>query len=170
MSYRDTVVDLYRHQAWADATMWSAVLASTVATTDATIQERFAHIHLVQRVYLQGWQGDEFDPSTPVFPNAMARMRWGLEYHDAVLPFVEALDSDRLEETFPLPWAAIVEQGLGRAPCPVTLVETMLQIPSHSTHHRGQIATRLREIGGEPPITDFIMWAFTGKPAASWPA
>jgi len=52
----------------------------------------------------------------------------------------------------------------------VTLVETMLQIPSHSTHHRGQIATRLREIGGEPPITDFIMWAFTGKPAASWPA
>ena len=170
MSYRDTVVDLYRHQAWADATMWSAVMASTAATTDAAIQERLAHIHLVQRVYLQGWQGREFDPTIPAFVDAASRMRWGHEYHQAATPFIEALDADRLDEVFPLPWAAIVEQSLGRPPCPVTLVETLLQIPSHSTHHRGQIATRLREIGGEPPITDFIMWAFTGKPAASWPA
>ena len=145
-------------------------MASTAATTDAAIQERLAHIHLVQRVYLQGWQGAEFDPSTPALPAAASRMRWGRAYHDAVMPFVEALDADRLDALFPLPWAAIVEQSLGRPPCPVTLVETLQQIPSHSTHHRGQIAARLREIGGEPPITDFIMWAVIGKPAAAWPA
>jgi uncharacterized damage-inducible protein DinB len=170
MSYHDTMVDLYRHQAWADAMMWSAVMASTGATADAAIQERFAHIHLVQRVYLQGWQGAEFDPTIPAFANAGARMRWGLEYHGSVMRFVEALDAAQFEAPFPLPWAAIVEQGLGRAPSRVRLVDTLLQIPSHSTHHRGQIATRLREVGGEPPSTDFIMWAFIDKPSASWPA
>ena len=170
MSYRDTVVELYRHQAWADAAMWSAVMASAVATTDAVIQERFAHIHLVQRVYLQGWQGAEFDPTIPAFVDAASRMRWGHEYHQAVARFIEPLDADQLDEPFAMPWAAIVEQSLGRPPGPVTLVETLLQIPSHSTHHRGQIATRLREIGGEPPITDFIMWVVIGKPVAAWPA
>ena len=170
MSYRDTVVDLYRHQAWADATMWSAVMASTVATADTATQERLVHIHLVQRVYLQGWQGRRVRSDDSGVLDAASRMRWGHEYHEAVTPFIEALDADRLDEVFPLPWAAIVEQSLGRPPCPVTLVETMLQIPSHSTHHRGQIAARLREIGGEPPITDFIMWAVIGKPVAAWPA
>ena len=48
----------------------------------------------------------------------------------------------------------------------MTLVETLLQIPLHSTYHRGQIAIRMRELGGEPAATDFILWVFIDKPAA----
>jgi uncharacterized damage-inducible protein DinB len=169
MSYRDTVADLYRHQAWADAAMWSAVMASPAAMTDEAIQDRLVHIHLVQRVYLQGWQGREFDPAIPAFTDAASRLRWGHEYHQAAAPFVEGLGADRLDEAFPLPWAGIIEQSLGRPPGPVTLVETLLQVPLHSTYHRGQIATRMRELGGEPAATDFILWAFHAKPAAQWP-
>ncbi|MGH9369351.1 MAG: MFS transporter [Thermoanaerobaculia bacterium] len=29
-------------------------------------------------------------------------------------------------------------------------------------------ATRLRELGGEPPLTDLITWYWKGKPAAPW--
>jgi len=97
-------------------------------------------------------------------------MRWGHEYHQAVTPFIEGLGADRLDEAFPLPWGEIVEQSLGRPPGPVTLVETLLQIPLHSTYHRGQIATRMRDLGAEPAETDFILWVFIDKPAASWPA
>lgn len=170
MSYRDTVVDLYRHQNWADAVAWKAALSFPAALSDPGILDRFAHIHLVQRVYLQGWQRTEFDPSIPAFADVAARMRWGYDYHQAVTPFIETLDAARLDEAFPLPWAEIVEKSLGQPPGPVILVETLLQVPFHSTYHRGQIATRMRDLGGEPAATDFILWVFLGKPAASWPA
>jgi uncharacterized damage-inducible protein DinB len=170
MSYRDTIADLLRHQTWADAAAWTAVMASPSAMTDAAIQDRLVHIHLVQHVYLQGWQARAFDPTIPPFADATSRMRWGYEYHRAVTPFIEALDADRLDQAFPLPWTEIVEQSLGRPPGPVKVVETLMQVPLHSTYHRGQIATRMRELGGEPAATDFILWVFLGKPAASWPA
>jgi hypothetical protein len=32
-------------------------------------------------------------------------------------------------------------------------------------YHRGQVATRLRERGGEPPLTDFIAWIWMHRPA-----
>jgi uncharacterized damage-inducible protein DinB len=38
----------------------------------------------------------------------------------------------------------------------------------HSHHHRGQNATRLRELGGVPPSTDLIVWYWKGKPTPSW--
>jgi uncharacterized damage-inducible protein DinB len=28
----------------------------------------------------------------------------------------------------------------------------------HSEHHRAQVATRLRALGGNPPMTDYILW------------
>jgi uncharacterized damage-inducible protein DinB len=40
----------------------------------------------------------------------------------------------------------------------------------HSHYHRGQNATRLRELGGDPPGTDLITWIWKGRPAASWQA
>jgi uncharacterized damage-inducible protein DinB len=44
----------------------------------------------------------------------------------------------------------------------------LVQAAMHSQHHRGQNATRLRDLGGVPPTTDFILWYFKGQPAAEW--
>jgi uncharacterized damage-inducible protein DinB len=44
----------------------------------------------------------------------------------------------------------------------------MFQVTSHSTHHRGQVNARLRALGGEPPLVDYIAWVWFGKPAADW--
>jgi uncharacterized damage-inducible protein DinB len=58
---------------------------------------------------------------------------------------------------------------MGRPFSAVTHRETLLQIPMHSHYHRGQVNTRLRELGATPPLVDFIAWAWMGKPAAEWP-
>ncbi|MGH7177541.1 MAG: DinB family protein, partial [Tepidisphaeraceae bacterium] len=34
---------------------------------------------------------------------------------------------------------------------------TMLQIPSHTSHHRAQVVNMLRQIGADPPKVDFIL-------------
>jgi uncharacterized damage-inducible protein DinB len=50
----------------------------------------------------------------------------------------------------------------------LTVTEALTQCDMHSQHHRGQNATRLRELGGEPPPTDLIFWYWKGRPAPEW--
>ena len=61
-----------------------------------------------------------------------------------------------------------MERKIKQKVVPATLEETMLQVASHSTYHRGQINTRFRERGGDPPSVDFIIWVWLGKPKADW--
>jgi hypothetical protein len=42
-----------------------------------------------------------------------------------------------------------------------------MQVVMHSQSHRGQCASRSREPGGKPPMTDFIIWLRT-RPAPVW--
>ena len=34
--------------------------------------------------------------------------------------------------------------------------------------HRGQNATRVRELNGVPPTTDLIVWQWKGRPDGAW--
>ena len=49
--------EMARHMAWADATVWSAVLAAPQAADDAKIADTLHHIHLVQHIFCQAWTG-----------------------------------------------------------------------------------------------------------------
>jgi uncharacterized damage-inducible protein DinB len=51
---------------------------------------------------------------------------------------------------------------------PIAWADAMYQVVSHSSYHRGQVNTRIRKIGGEPPLTDFIAWIWRGKPSSEW--
>ena len=67
-----------------------------------------------------------------------------------------------------MPWVAQYEKQLGRKFDVATVGETAFQVVSHSTHHRAQANTRLRAVGGDPPLVDFIAWIWFGRPAAPW--
>jgi uncharacterized damage-inducible protein DinB len=40
----------------------------------------------------------------------------------------------------------------------------LLQAITHSQHHRGQNASRMRQLGATPPMTDFVIWHALGRP------
>lgn len=40
-----------------------------------------------------------------------------------------------------------------------TVEEVLTQLHGHSLYHRGQIASRVRALGCEPAVTDYIYWA-----------
>jgi len=44
--------------------------------------------------------------------------------------------------------------------------EALTQMAMHSQWHRGQNATRLRELGAQPPTVDLIAWYWKGRPSA----
>lgn len=169
MVNKNLLLDLYRHMEWADATVWTAVLAADDGPSDAKIRGYFYHLHMVQRAFLRTWRGEPRDTPYPTFDKAPALMLWGQTYFGEASAHLGTLNEAKLSEPMPLPWASMVAEMLGHAPEVTTVGDTTLQVALHSTYHRGQINARLREIGGEPPLVDYIAWIWLGRPAANWP-
>lgn len=163
-----TLTDLYRHMEWADASVWASVMASESGRADAKLREYFQHLHVVQRAFLETWRGESRETPFPVFDDTPSLLLWGRTYYGEAFAHLETLRAGELSEPMPVRWAAMVERRLGRAPEVTTVGETVLQVALHSTYHRGQINARLRQIGGEPPLADYIAWVWLGRPAADW--
>ena len=60
-----TLIDLYRHMEWADAAVWTSVLASQNAQKDAKLQGLLYHLHLVQRAFLRTWRSEPRETPYP---------------------------------------------------------------------------------------------------------
>lgn len=160
---------LYRHMEWADAAMWRAIAATPGAENDRKVRDLTFHLHSVQQAYMFLWRGAEpVIPGPSHFANLEAIRDWARDFYRMVFAYLPEIDESKLDLPFEIPWAKAVEAHLGRTVSSVTHRETLLQIPMHSAYHRGQVNTRLRELGGEPPLVDFIAWAWFGKGAAEW--
>lgn len=158
------IQDLFRHMEWADAVVWAEVLRRPETASDGRLRELLYHAHTVQWVYLQLWEGETIDvPALETFEKAAAVREWGREAHRRLSAFLADLDAEALGRELALPWASLLVERYGRAE-PVTMEETLLQVAAHSTYHRGQVNARLRELGGEPPLTDYVAWIWMGRP------
>lgn len=159
-----------RHMEWADAVIWNAVLAEPAASSDARLRQLIHHVHLVQWAYLRIWRGEPLDlPGEDDFADLPAIRDWCREYYGEIPGYLRTLDAEALERPVEFPWADQLVERWGKA-LTATTQETILQITSHTHYHRGQVNTRLRELGGEPPLVDFIAWIWRGKPTADWEA
>ena len=154
---------------WADASLWRAVLASSEAKGDDRIKVWLHHCHLVQHAFRQAWSAEPFRvPELADFRDLGAIAAWGREAHGQIQAFLEAVDARKLDGELRVPWAAHFEKAWNRSAQPLTMGESALQVAMHTTHHRGQVCARLRELGSEPPTIDFIVWLWHGRPAADW--
>lgn len=184
MSLLTHLHDQFRHMEWADAMVWQTALSLDATLADEVLRSRLHHIHQVQRIFFSVWQGafahlqgsDERRHAVMEWVNKGNELRgadllaWGRNYHGEVQPYLGSLSEDALAQIVTLPWSEMVAARLGQTPAPSTFAETLQQVTMHSTYHRGQVNIRLRELGAEPPLVDFIAWVWLGKPAAQWPA
>ena len=165
---RATIESLFTHMEWADAETWTAVLASKEMIGDERLRTLLYHIHVVQRVYLQMWQDQRMDvPPQETLADASAVHRWAHPYYGDLRGYLARVDDDALGRTLDIPWTAEIVKRYGSAG-EVTLFETMMQVVLHSMYHRAQAATRIRELGGDPPLTDFVAWAWRNRPQPRW--
>ena len=156
--------DLYGHQVWADAEHWRAIGAHAPARDDKALRDRLHHMAIVQRAFL--WiVGDRQEPfafSKPEdFQSFDALLLYEREHHDRLAPAIAAMTDAHLAESIVIPWFT-------DPPLSLTVAEALAQAAMHTHYHRGQNATRLRELGGEPPLTDYIYWLWKGRPHADW--
>ncbi|MBD0372420.1 MAG: DinB family protein [Pyrinomonadaceae bacterium] len=170
MDNLETLRELYRHMEWADVKVWTAVLARHEAADASSLKERLYHIHMVQRAFMKVWRGDQFKLVTAdSFPDLRSLLGWARENYAELNEYLGDFTNVDLEKPVVMPWIEMFEARLGRKAEAPTFHETLLQVAMHSTYHRGQVSTKLREIGGEPPLTDFIVWVWSAKPQPEWP-
>lgn len=155
--------DMLAHREWADATSVAALTAHDRARGDGAVIRRIHHTILVQRRFLAltGGLGDFELPSVDRFSTVADLVTHARATHDAEREFVSGLDESALGEIIEIPFPP---------PTPLRLArwQALAQSAMHSQHHRAQNATRLRELGGEPPTTDLILWYWLQRPAATW--
>jgi uncharacterized damage-inducible protein DinB len=155
--------ELYWHQEWADAEQWRAFEAYPAALADRAIRERLHHIHVVQSAFLWVVEGQKTKfiiTKVEDYANMADLKAFAWKYHAEMAAMLRAMDEARLAEVIEVPWF--------QPPLKISVRHALTQAAMHSHYHRGQNATRLRELGGVPPGTDLIEWLRLGQPAARW--
>lgn len=147
---------LLRYDTWATSRIRAALGALDGGAFETESGERalalYAHMYGSRRMWLGRIEGTE----------------------DAALntwPLLGLADADDLRRAMESRWAALCaglgEADLGRvvsyttqagAPGQQTLGDILAHAVLHSMHHRGQIATLIRELGGNPPQNDFVVF------------
>ena len=166
----DTAKDLLRYMEWADALIWRTVLSAPAAMKDADLKERLYHIHVTQHAFLQVWiQVTRQLPPSDSFDTA-ALARWVKTFYEEANSDAAWLDESTLQRAVPESLMAKARAGLGAGTAVPTIGDTVFQVIFHTTHHRGQIRQRLRELRCAAPLTEYFVWSLLGKPNADWPA
>jgi hypothetical protein len=160
--------NLIHHMEWSDARIWTCILNSTSSRHDEWIKERLHHYHSTQWAYGQILlKMPIVIPELGNFPDIKSVGLWAQRFYKELCPKVIGFSRTEFQHKVEFPWSAQGIDGLGNA-VPANAGESLIQLALHSAHHRGQAAMRVRETGGKPPATDFIVWIWMGRPAAQW--
>lgn len=157
----DEARELFRYGAWATGRMFDAAGALTAEQFAAHVTSSFpsfgatlAHIVGAEWIWLRRWLGESplGMPAWVASPASLGELRT----HFA------AVDADRHAFLAPLTDADLARRVAYRTmdgkAWDHALGDLIRHVVNHSTYHRGQLTTMLRQLGEAPPNTDFIRY------------
>ena len=157
----DEARELFSYGSWATALMISAVEALPQEQIEAPAVSSFpsigttlAHIVVAEWTWLRRWLGD-----SPASAPAWASAKPALPGLKAELAAVEAERASFLARLTDADLEGVVSyRGADGKAFAHPLGQLMRHVVNHSTYHRGQLATLLRQLGQAPPNTDFTRY------------
>ncbi len=152
--------DMHEHMAWADA-VWFEAWGKSGFQDDEDLRQRMRHMADVQGAFLMVLNGGEVFGTDGPLPDYTELRRRTRANHEAYRAFFRDQDADGLGREVLIPW-------FPGPPCHVTVDEALTQVAMHTQHHRGQLMTRLKALGGKPLNVDYIIWAWKKRPEGRW--
>jgi uncharacterized damage-inducible protein DinB len=151
---------LYEYNSWANHRTLEACAPLTdeqftrdLHSSFRSVRDTLVHILLVEWLWRERWLGrspDKYPPATD-FPTLEAvRRRW-TEVQSNLLGYVGSLKPEDLDRVFEY-------KTTTGAPQAEPLAQMLQHLVNHSTYHRGQIATMLRQLDAKPIGTDLIVF------------
>ena len=147
--------ELARYQQWAGREHWKALHGNAALLEDADIRKRLNHMVMACEMLVALARGEAPDMAAMKDRESAGELETAMREADERLE--RALASADLEKTITLPRGP---NGPFEAPAGVLLLQALL----HSQHHRAQNASRMRELGIAPPMTDYVLWYAAGRP------
>lgn len=154
---KEHLLNLTRHMIWADRVHWDMFGKMPGILKDEAIFNRLFHIHFVQFAFLRILLREPLARKTPADFTSDQLRKLSEENGRELLQFVSAADQSTLEKRVIIPWFRDAVNGF-------SVQDAVVQINMHTHYHRAQNATRFRELGGTPDLTDYIVWVYKGMP------
>ena len=167
MYSRELLRQLYAHMEWADARIWSEVVTTAAAENDRWLRDKLFHLHDTQQAFLSLWT-DHPRATREDVASLAAVYEWARPYYAWARRFLDATSAETLAGPVSNAFGDRMRQHFGDPRGHVTLGTTAFHVAAHTMHHRGQVMTRLRGLGGDPPLVDYVIWVWSGYPAAEW--
>jgi uncharacterized damage-inducible protein DinB len=157
---KDEVLELFTYNAWANRTLFDGCAAVPVEdylrdlkSSHGGLHGTLCHTVWAEQLWLTRWLGMP-PPAVPqgrdLATLAAVRARWeDVEAERA--RFLAGVDDARLDETVSVKPTSGGEYRHSYR-------QMFRHLVNHSSYHRGQVVTMLRQVGVRPPSTDLILF------------
>jgi uncharacterized damage-inducible protein DinB len=156
----DEVRELYDYNVWANHCILDASAALTeeqffrdLRSSFRSVRDTIVHILGAEWIWLERCNGRSpgaLPPPEPFVSVSHVRARWG-EIERDQLEFVRGLSAADLDRVIDYR-----NQRGNRFAYP--LQKVLRHVVNHSTYHRGQVASMLRQLGVVPAATDLLLY------------
>lgn len=143
------LIHLFEYTRWGHTVIADAIMAAE--SRDARCQSIFAHILAAEEIWLTRMRGQT--PDLPVWPDTPIDESKP-KSESTVANWIAFLE-ECAEDDLKMPIDYTDSKG---NPFRNSIKEVATHVTNHGAHHRAQIAARLRELGAEPPATDYIYY------------
>ena len=157
----DDIRSLFAYNEWANGRLFSSLsalsdeqLTRNLDSSFPSIRDTVAHFVFAEWAWLRRWKGE--NPSGPPPRHADAGLdhlrETFEELHAERSAFLENLSGEeQLGEV-------VVYRNIKGEEQRRRLGDLCRHVVNHSSYHRGQVATLLRQVGGTPAATDFVLY------------
>lgn len=148
----------FAYHDWANARVLEAAARLDDAALDrsfdlgpGSIRQTLVHLKNVEPMWLKVWREGSavFTPSVSSPSLGDLQSAWLQAAHERD-DFLAALDEAGAQR--------IVSLSFGNPPVKFRVIESIVQICVHGTHHRAQLINMLRHSGQAPPALDYAVW------------
>jgi len=155
-----TARELLLYMLWADRTMLGAVrpvspehLTREAGVSFGSLLGTMGHALSSQKVWLSRFLGQQLErrPTRDDYPDLPSWIQGWEETASQIEAFLAGLTDDQLAAT--IAWT-----DFSGVPHSRPLWQVLLHLVNHSTYHRGQVVSLLRQMGYPPPGTDLSAW------------
>jgi uncharacterized damage-inducible protein DinB len=159
---------LFAHDAWANRTVWQFLQSSPFSTSWGRVGDgelkgdggralrRLNHIAGAGLLWYDRLHNHP--PSVPVWPD------WSLDDCGRQLLRLALLWNEYMKNLTPERLATQITYTNSKGePWTSTVEDILYHVVLHSSYHRGQIASDIRDSGDDPPYTDYIHAIRSGK-------